>query len=276
LSYEKPANSKVFSKLFESVFCGQGNYKSGSFMALVIAKKYQLHSGGIRLRPFQGSCEDLFQWLENKLIQPIGFFVSSLGEDIDLQPVITRSNAPFQPLPAPHQKREVHLNQNVTNLIQEIREDITDQSKDRSTCQVLCLIISFSHCPQKLESLVANNQKVLGDLPGGVHNCTPSTVLAMVRNLEMDPRTTIFGDFGCGAPIFGMQASIFSKEALCLDLVPVMNQILRIMNFMAWENDIIQTLHLVGADIMSLNISAFPPVCKKMTHLVCLIGIPEG
>ncbi len=67
------------------------------------------------------------------------------------------------------------------------------------------------------------------DIPGFVHNATASTALSMAQKMEMDPSKSIWGDFGCGAPIFAIQGGVFAKQTLCVDLPTVINQVLRIM-----------------------------------------------
>lgn len=84
------------------------------------------------------------------------------------------------------------------------------------------------HSPpfQDLELLVSPFQ-CLENLPGFVHNATSNTALTMARKLEMDFRTSILGEFGCGAPTFAIQAGVFAQETHCVDLPRVINEVIR-------------------------------------------------
>lgn len=76
----------------------------------------------------------------------------------------------------------------------------------------------------------------MNNLSGFVHNATAATALAMAQKMEMDASTSIWGDFGSGAPTFAIQGGVFARKTLCVDLPSVVNQVLAILVEMPSES----------------------------------------
>ena len=141
-----------------------------------------------------------------------------------------------------------------------------------------------------LGTLVQPYTKVMSDLPGGTHNCSTSTVLNMSEAMEMSPMTTVWGDFGSGAPILAIQGGVFAKQTLCLDLPSVMKMVQMILYFMNNESKgLINQIYLESGyhtslfirtdsslgDINQINELKLPPIFFDITHLTCFIGGSE-
>jgi len=96
----------------------------------------------------------------------------------------------------------------------------------------------------------------------------------------MNCLNTIWADFGSGAPIFGLQASVFTKETICLDLPEVMDQVLRILQDSIPDDvanqHLTSAIHLVSQDILTMKMEELPEISKDLTHITCFIGIPDG
>jgi hypothetical protein len=89
----------------------------------------------------------------------------------------------------------------------------------------------------------------MSNLPGGVHNCGEETIYQMISKIQPDPEKSILLECGSGAPVFGLQASIFFKETICLDLPDIMNTVYSIINAMSEEETkLIKTIHLLAGN----------------------------
>lgn len=100
-----------------------------------------------------------------------------------------------------------------------------------------------------LRRLIQPYQQVMSNLPGGVHNCGEKTLLAMVKNLELDPLKSVLLECGSGAPLLGLQASVFTKRTICLDLFDVMQTVYSIIGNMK-NSSFMQTIHLIAGEII--------------------------
>lgn len=65
-----------------------------------------------------------------------------------------------------------------------------------------------------------------------------------------------------------------------MDLPVVMDQVLRILEDSIPDDvahqHIMNSLHLVSQDILSLKMEELPEISKDLTHITCFIGIPNG
>lgn len=148
----------------------------------------------------------------------------------------TRAWAPFIPAPPLHYPNNQQLQDEDLDLIQKIRSSYQILEKKKNVIQVLTSFPLDSHNFQMLDTLVLPYTKVMRDLPGGTHNCCSSTVLAMSKALDMCPTSTIWADFGSGAPIIAIQGNVFAKQTLCLDLPSVMKMVRMILSYMNSES----------------------------------------
>lgn len=131
------------------------------------------------------------------------------------------------------------------------------------------------------KELMQSYYKTMSNLPGGVHRGTDATMLQCVEKLNFDPETTVLLECGCGAPIFGYQASIFTKRTICIDLPSVMQTVYWILHLLPDDDRILaETVNLLAVDILEMTIRDFEDagleIVKEVTHITAFIGIPEG
>ena len=133
------------------------------------------------------------------------------------------------------------------------RDDLPDMIK-KDICFIQKHLITHSDqseaAKSKLKRMILPYMAVMSNLPGGVHNCGEATVCHMVSKLQFDPEKSILLECGSGAPVFGLQASLFTKETICLDLPEVMNTVYSIIAAMSHEETLLMnTIHLVSGSI---------------------------
>lgn len=98
-----------------------------------------------------------------------------------------------------------------------------------------------------LKVLMQPYQKTMSNLIGGVHNCTEETMFQAISKLNFDPLTTVHLELGSGAPLFGLESSIFTKKTICLDLPAVMKTVFWILSFLSTDDKLFsQTIHMVS------------------------------
>jgi hypothetical protein len=117
----------------------------------------------------------------------------------------------------------------------------------------------------------------LDNIPGFVHNATPGTCIGMANNLNMDPTTSIWTDFGSGGICFGIQGSIFNLQTWCLDLPATMKTIASNLAIIPDdEKRMVLPIHYLTGDCLDLDINDYPQDLSKTTHLTNFIGVVPG
>lgn len=140
-----------------------------------------------------------------------------------------RANMPFlePPQPPDHIPRS-----NLSDSLQEQIRQIQHSTGDRRSKLLNELVQPYGN---------------LCDLPGGVHNCGVKTVMSMIDKLQLNPTKSILLECGSGAPILGLQASLFTKQTICLDLPTVMDIVFSTIHDMKKEEAaLMKTIHLVA------------------------------
>ena len=144
---------------------------------------------------------------------------------------------------------------------------------------------------------------VMSNLPGGVHNCGEKTLVELVKKLQLDPLESVLFECGSGAPLLGLQASLFTKQTICIDLDDVMKTVYSIIDTMTDKTSLIKTIHLISGiihlvffvhnplilgDILEMRPTIFGRINKNLgygndrsildevTHVTAFIGIDSG
>lgn len=144
----------------------------------------------------------------------------------------TRANIPFMDPPLPPIYIPI---QNLTNELQEtinvVRSKYYEEPEEAKSI---------------LRQLTQPYLNVMSNLPGGVHNCGEKTLIDMVKKLELNPSQSVLLECGSGAPILGLQASIFAKQTICIDIDDVMKTVYSIIETMTDDSSFIKTIHLIA------------------------------
>jgi hypothetical protein len=102
----------------------------------------------------------------------------------------------------------------------------------------------------------------------------------MVLALQLNHEDSVWIDYGSGSPSFGLMVSIFTKTAICLDVPDVMNDVFKILNELIPQRIaseyLMSSLHLVGKDILRMELEDFPQCFEDLTHFTCFIGVEHG
>jgi len=109
-----------------------------------------------------------------------------------------------------------------------------------------------------LNEIMAPFFTMMSNLPGGVHNCGTETMVQIVERLNLDPSSSVLLECGSGAPLLGLQSSIWTKQTICVDLPAVMNIVYSVISCMSpIDSMLIKTLHLVSGIYSSLCLLMF-------------------
>lgn len=200
----------------------------------------------------------------------------------------TRANIPFMEPPSPPKYiRPENLSNEIQDHINIVLSKYQNEEEEAKSI---------------LRQLIQPFLEVMSNLPGGVHNCGEKTLLAMVKKLELDPLKSVLLECGSGAPLLGLQASIFTKHTICLDLHEVMQTVYSIMENMSEDSSFMQTIHMIAGmviyldfshpfrlgDILEIRPQAFTRINRdlgyqgdqsildEVTHVTAFIGIDNG
>ncbi len=159
----------------------------------------------------------------------------AVGEDGGL---ITRANMPFLDIPVPPKYSG--------------RSDLKD-SLIKTKIELVQSKFDFDQGilsedgREAFRQLLQPFMKTMSNIAGPVHNINNSTLFQVVKNLKLDPQRSILLECGSGAPIFGIGASFFTKETICLDLPSVMHEVYSIISWMSVKDAALATtIHLVA------------------------------
>lgn len=150
--------------------------------------------------------------------------------------IATRSNAPFlddpeKPKFLPRSSLNGELTSHLRNITDSYKKDKGDLSQIAQT---------------SLKVLMQPYFQTMSNLVGGVHNCNQETMLQMIKKLDLNSESSVLLELGSGAPLFGLQASIFTKVTICVDLPCVMKTIFLILSFLsAKDQAFARTIHYV-------------------------------
>lgn len=146
---------------------------------------------------------------------------------------ITRANIPFMNPPSaptyiPRSNLPIALQEDINSIVSEYHLKPEDAKAT-------------------LRNLIHPYLLVMSNLPGGVHNCGEKTLIEMVKKLELDPSHSVLLECGSGAPILGLQASIFTKQTICIDLDDVMKTVYSILENMGEDSSsFMNTIHMIA------------------------------
>lgn len=69
----------------------------------------------------------------------------------------------------------------------------------------------------------------------------------MAKSLDFNPEKTVWLELGSGAMIFGLQASLFTKETICVDFPRVMYPIFENLALKTEEEQaLLRTIHMIA------------------------------
>lgn len=144
----------------------------------------------------------------------------------------TRSHMPFLDPPKPPTYIG-QLPQSFQEKIELLRDQFNNNEKEK--------------VKDGLRDLAEPYLSFLENIPGGVHNANEESVYTMAKSLDFNPDTTVWLELGAGAMIFGMQASVFTKETICIDFPDVMYTIFENLAIMTEEKQVfLRTIHMIA------------------------------
>jgi len=184
-----------------------------------------------------------YEYFRNSLFTKLGNFK---GTSIETDGgMITRGNSPFLNDPNPPSfvlRENLSTSLDLMSKIQLIQASLTTFRKNPREKFKLSQTESTA-----LKIIMTPYVKTMSNLIGGVHNSTTDTMLTLVNLLNFDPSKTVLLECGSGAPIFGLEASIFTKRTICLDLPSVMKTVYWILSFMSPDDKLFaQTINLIS------------------------------
>lgn len=154
----------------------------------------------------------------------------------------TRANIPFMDPPSP----PIYLP--IQRLSNELQEKIN----------FVRSLEDVEEAKPIIRELVQPYRDVMSNLPGGVHNCGEKTVIEMVKKLSLNPSQSVLLECGSGAPILGLETSIFTKQTICIDIDDVMKTVYSIIETMNDKSSFIKTIHLIaGYSSFDLTLTLF-------------------
>ncbi len=159
----------------------------------------------------------------------------------------TRANAAFFDDPEePNFLDITYLPHQIKIQIQNAREELANYHQKNSSTK-----FELSEPTRiALKKLLLPYSKTMSNIVGGVHNANDDSVLQLVSKLNFDPNETVLLECGCGAPLFAYQASIFTKQTICLDLPCVMKTVFYILSYLCPDDrKFAETLYYVSGFI---------------------------